>query len=135
MADDETTDVFKDEGSEEATTEGSTTEQLLKQLLEAQAAHRKEVAEMREELRAAKQPVQQRLDVVKTAEELFEERMAAIRQHSHYCPGCGRLSHYMRECTGRGEAPHQPIDMVSTEELTGDDPNQHTPAPATTNLG
>jgi hypothetical protein len=45
---------------------------------------------------------------------------------AYYCPGCGRQYSYMRECTGRPEAPHAPIELVSTDELSGD---EHTPAP------
>lgn len=47
-----------------------------------------------------------------------------------YCPGCGQQYHVERECIGRAEAPHQPILVVSTDELSGD-PANHTPAPNT----
>lgn len=110
-------------------------EQLLQQLLTQQAEHRAEVNAMRQEIarqRVAPPPGPQPL---KSAEQLHEERMADIRAHSHYCPGCGALSTYMKECRGTGASPHPPIDMVNTEELLSDDPSQHTPAPATTNLG
>lgn len=56
------------------------------------------------------------------------------REAPYYCPGCGTRSHYMRSCTGRPEAPHPPIDTVSTDELSGD-PANHTPAPNTDKLG
>jgi hypothetical protein len=46
-----------------------------------------------------------------------------------YCPGCGRMYGYQRECTGSSEAPHPPIEVVSTDELSGD-PEGHTPAPS-----
>lgn len=48
-----------------------------------------------------------------------------------YCPGCGRPYGYQTQCTGASaEAPHAPIEVVSTDELTGD-PSGHTPAPNT----
>jgi len=49
-----------------------------------------------------------------------------------YCPGCGRRYEYRQQCTGRPEAPHPPIEVVSTDELSVD---THTAAPDTTNLG
>lgn len=58
-----------------------------------------------------------------------KETIEARKSASYYCPGCGRA--YEDEnavCTGTPEAPHQPIDVVSTAELTGD-PEKQTPAP------
>ena len=46
----------------------------------------------------------------------------------YYCPGCGKRSDAKGTCTGTAEAPHQPIELVSTKELDGD-PEKHTPAP------
>ena len=46
-----------------------------------------------------------------------------------YCPACGRQYGYPRECSGTAQAPHQPTEVVSTDELSGD-PEHHTPAPA-----
>lgn len=127
--------VFPD-GENQEGTEQKSVEELLQELLTEQKNHRAEVAAMREELAKAKTPAPQvNLSVVKTAEQLLEERMAEIRQHSHYCPGCGKLSKYMRECSGKAEAPHPPIDMVPTEELLGDDSSKHTAAPDTVNIG
>lgn len=51
-----------------------------------------------------------------------------------YCPGCGLRYTYQQKCTGKPESPHQPIEVVSTAELSGDAANQ-TPAPSTENLG
>lgn len=129
-----TDEVFDTDGQETETVEPSVQE-LLQQMIAAQNEHRAEVKALRDEVQKAKAPVPQNLSIQKTAEQLTEERFADIRQHTHYCPGCGKLSKYMRECSGKAEAPHPPIDMVSTEELLGDDPTQHTPAPETTNLG
>lgn len=47
----------------------------------------------------------------------------------YYCPGCGRQYDYPQRCIGTGEAPHPPIEVVSTDELKGDNPENHTPAP------
>lgn len=58
----------------------------------------------------------------------------AKQEHPWYCPGCGRKYDYRRECVGKAEAPHPPIEVVSTDELNGP-PEGHTAAPATTNLG
>jgi hypothetical protein len=41
----------------------------------------------------------------------------------YYCPGCGRRWKYLTECSGRGEAPHQPTLVVSVDELLGDPAN------------
>jgi hypothetical protein len=52
----------------------------------------------------------------------------------YYCPGCGKRGNYPQKCTGRPDAPHPEIEMVSTDELSGD-PEKQTAAPDTTNLG
>ena len=106
---------------------------LLAELVTAQQQHRDEIAQLRQELAKSKAPAPHVGPLVlKSAEQLLEERVAEIRMHTHYCPGCGRLSKYMRECHGRSaEAPHPPIEMVSTEELLAGDPALHTPAPDT----
>jgi len=49
-----------------------------------------------------------------------------------YCPGCGLRYSYQQKCTGKPESPHPPIEVVSTDELSGDNP---TAAPSTENLG
>ncbi|MDE2101932.1 MAG: hypothetical protein KGL39_32095 [Patescibacteria group bacterium] len=110
-------------------------EEMLAELIAAQREHRKEVSELRDELAKSKAPVQQVLGIVKTADQLREERFADIREHSHYCPGCGKLSHYPKECFGTATSPHPGIEMVSVEELLSGDESQHTAAPDTTNLG
>jgi len=52
-----------------------------------------------------------------------------------YCPGCGKRGNYPQQCTGpSAAAPHPSIEMVSTDELSGD-PEKLTPAPSTENLG
>jgi predicted RNA-binding Zn-ribbon protein involved in translation (DUF1610 family) len=48
-----------------------------------------------------------------------------------YCPGCGRRWNYRTECAGQSAGtPHPPIEVISTDELSGD-PEKHTPAPST----
>jgi hypothetical protein len=124
-------DVFTDKPVEEMTSD-----EMLKALVAAQAAHREELSSLRAEVAAKQSPAPTGLPAtVKTPEQLYEERIADIRAHSHYCPGCGRLSTYMKECRGKDEAPHPAIEMVEVGELLSDDPTQHTAAPATTNLG
>jgi hypothetical protein len=51
---------------------------------------------------------------------------------AYYCPGCGLRYEYPQKCTGKPESPHPPIEVVSTDELSGDNP---TAAPSTENLG
>lgn len=38
-----------------------------------------------------------------------------------YCPGCGKRVQYQQTCTGRPDAPHPPIEVVPTDELSGDE--------------
>lgn len=65
-----------------------------------------------------------------TDEETYDHEQDA----EYYCPGCGRRSDYRRECTGKAEAPHPPIEVVPTSELSG--PGEgHTAAPDSVNLG
>jgi len=52
----------------------------------------------------------------------------------YYCPGCGLRYAYPQKCTGRPDSPHQPIEVVSTDELSGD-PDSYTAAPSSENLG
>lgn len=110
-----------------------TTNELLQQLIADRAQDRASLAEMRAELNAANdRATKARLPVSSvrhTAEELEEMRAEEIAQHAFYCPGCGALYDRERECRGRGEAPHPAIDVVSTDELKGDDPSKHTAAP------
>lgn len=55
-----------------------------------------------------------------------------VQSHPFYCPGCGRRWNFLTECRGQNTAsPHPPIEVVSTDELTGD-PSELTPAPDTT---
>ena len=122
---------FNDENPNENEAPKSDSE-ILQELLQMQREHRAEVAKLREEVNASKRPVPNVPVAHKSADQLYEERMAEIRAHSHYCPDCGRLSTYMRECAGSSaDKPHPPRDMVSVEELLGDDPSAHTPATVT----
>lgn len=57
-------------------------------------------------------------------------------EHPFYCPGCGKQVDYQQQCTGSPEAPHPPIEVVSSDEIHPNaDPANHTAAPDTTNLG
>ena len=110
-----------------------TTEQLLQQLLDEQREHRAEVAALRDEVNKSRtNPVPRPApSVALSAEELQQQRADEIAEHDFYCPGCGRLFDRERECQGRPEAPHAPIEVVSTDELKGDDTSKHTVAPDT----
>lgn len=109
-------------------------EELLKQLVAEQQEHREELAAMRAELAKAKTPAAPTA-VRLSPEELLAARMDEVSQHSHYCPGCGLLYDYPQKCTGREEAGHSPIEVVSTDELKSGDPSKHTAAPDTTLAG
>lgn len=114
------------------TEEPQTTEQLLQRILDEQKAHRDEVAQLRQQIaeQKATNPVQRPpSSVALSAEELAQQRANEIAEHDYYCPGCGRLFDYQRECTGRPEAPHAPIEVISTDELKGEDTSKHTAAP------
>lgn len=119
----------------EVTAEGEQTDRdLILQLLKQQQEHRADVAALKKQIEKSKTPVAQ-VATFATPEELLEQRMAEVSDHSHYCPGCGALYNYQRECTGKAEAPHPPIEVVSTDELHSGDGTKHTPAPDTVNLG
>jgi hypothetical protein len=51
-----------------------------------------------------------------------------------YCPGCGKRVQYQQQCTGKPESPHPPIEVVPTDELSGDSEG-FTAAPSSENLG
>lgn len=109
---------------------------LLREIVRQQEEHRAEVAKLREELDARKAPAPTGFSAtVKSAEELFKERLEEVAHHSHYCPGCGKLVDYPQQCVGTPQAPHPPIEVVETGELQGEDPSAHTAAPNTDNLG
>lgn len=104
-----------------------TTDDLLRAVLEEQQAHRAEVANLRAELAASKQPVPQAAPATPlSAEDAFAERMKAVGNHDYYCPACGLLYDYQQRCTGKSESPHPPVEVVSTDELKAGDPSQHT---------
>ena len=109
-----------------------TTEELLQQILNEQRAHRQEIATLKANQSTPAPPA---AAAAYSAEELAQQRAEQIANHDFYCPGCGKLVNYQQQCHGTAEQPHPPIEVVSTDELRGDDPSQHTPAPATTNLG
>lgn len=94
------------------------------------AEYRAEVAALRQELQAHRPRTVNVAATQETMEQRQDARLAAISEASHYCPGCGKLSKYPRECFGRLDGPHAPIEMVPTDELGGD-PAKHTAAPST----
>lgn len=109
-------------------------EVTLADILKEQQAHRAEVAALRDELAKAKaaQTVPQPTSNAPTAEEALAARLAEIDQYPFYCPGCGALYKYQRECIGlSGAHPHPPIEVVSTDELKSGDDMTHTAAPST----
>lgn len=57
------------------------------------------------------------------------EATEATEVDPFYCPGCGKRWKFLTECRGMtNAAPHPPILVISTDELSGD-PANHTPAP------
>ena len=115
----------------ETDTAAPSVEELLAELLQAQKEHRAEVNALRDEINKSRKPQVEYQMVAKSAEQLYEERIAEIREHAFYCPGCGKLSKYVKDCTGKAEAPHPPIEMIPVDELLSGDPSTHTPAPVT----
>jgi len=108
----------------------SETNALLRQLLDERKQDRAELAALRQEFAQARVAAPApRSATPMSAEELMAERLREIEEHSFYCPGCGALYNRERECIGRLEAPHPAIEVVSTDELKGDDPSRHTEAP------
>lgn len=112
------------------------TDDMLRELLAGRAEDRAELAALRAQIDKAKAPPPRQTSSALSVEELQTQRAAEIAAHDYYCPGCGRLYDRERECTGRPEAPHAPLEVVSTDELKGDDPNHpfgdeslHTAAP------
>lgn len=102
-----------------------TTDDLLRAILSEQEAHRKEVADLREQMAASK-PAPAPVAVANLSpEDALAARMTEIGDHSHYCPGCGLLYDYPQRCTGKAESGHPPIEVLSTDELKSGDPSQH----------
>lgn len=107
-----------------------TTDDLLRQLLAERAEDRASLAALQEEIHRDRQQAPRPVSsVVQSQEDLAAARAEELSQHDFYCPGCGRLYDYRRECSGRGEAPHPPLEVVSTDELKQDDTSKHTAAP------
>lgn len=68
-----------------------------------------------------------------TADEVNAARAAGEEidgDAKYYCPGCGQRYDDQGTCTGTPVAPHGPIAVVSTKELSGD-AEKHTAAPNT----
>lgn len=96
------------------------------------AEYRAEVAALRQELQAHRPRTVNVAATQETPEQRHEARMALIADSSHYCPACGTLSKYPRQCVGPDPRfpSHAPVEMVTTDELGGD-PAKHTRAPST----
>lgn len=109
------------------------TPEEVQQLAAAFAEYRAEVAALRKELAAHRPRTVQVAATVETEEQRREARLAAIAEASHYCPGCGLLGNYPQKCHGLDASPHKALEMVPTEELSGD-PANHTAAPSTDEL-
>lgn len=109
------------------------TDDMLRQIIADQASARSENQALREELAKARMaPPPAPSSAALSPEEAARKRQDELRDYEFYCPGCGALSHYPRACTGRGEAPHPAIEVVSTEEIKGanaTDAEKHTAAP------
>jgi hypothetical protein len=119
------------EASATAGTPTPSTDDMLREILAEQQAHRAEVAELRAQIDAQKTPPPPPSASVQSADDLAAARLAEINQHDYYCPGCGKLVDYRQQCLGlSGDKPHPPIEVVSTDELKSGDTSQHTPAPA-----
>ncbi len=115
---------------QEAPPAAQTTDDLLRELVAAQTTYRAEVAQLREMWEQSRLTTTvNRPTVFETPEQRQDKGMAEIAQHSHYCPACGRLSKYLRDCSGKLGQPHPTVEMVSTEELLSGDPATHTPGP------
>lgn len=102
-----------------------------------QQEYRDSVNMLREELANARkaQIVRQPEDATPLSpEDALAARLAEVQDYPFYCPGCGALYRYERQCVGRSvESPHPPIEVVTTDELKAGDPSKHTAAPDTTN--
>lgn len=109
------------------------TPEEVKELAAAFAEYRKEVEALRRDLAKFNKAPTQVTATVETVEDRTNARLAAIAEHSHYCPGCGKLGKYPQKCDGTAEGPHKSLEMVPTEELGGD-PAFHTAAPDTHGL-
>lgn len=107
-------------------------EVTLADLLAEQQAYRADIAALRAEIAASRkaQPVAGPSQQPLSAEDALAARMAEIEGFPFYCPGCGALYKYQRECIGLdGSRPHPPIEVVSTDELKSGDEAKHTAAP------
>lgn len=102
------------------------TDDMLRAIMAQQEEHRSEVASLREQINAQKQPIQQASQSALTPEEALAARMEEVGNHDFYCPGCGLLYDYQQRCTGRAESPHAPIEVVSTDELKAGDESKFT---------
>jgi hypothetical protein len=95
------------------------------------AEFRSQIADMQAEIKKnAPRVFHNAVDDLQTAEDRLAARLEEISKHDFYCPGCGKLVDYLQACIGSPTAPHPPIEVVSTDELKGDE-SGHTPAPNT----
>lgn len=99
--------------------EAKTTDQLLAELLASQAEMRAELASQRQ----ANEELKQQLSSPRAApadlnpQQALEARLKELADNPYYCPACGKVYKYLTECRGKGEAPHPPVLVVSTEEV------------------
>lgn len=106
------------------------TNAMLSQLIRSQSEQRAEIAALREELARSKAAPPAPPSQVQSAEDLLAARMQEVDAHDYYCPACGLLYDYPRECTGPFTGyGHAPVEVVSTDELKSGDSAKHTPAP------
>lgn len=111
----------------------ASTDDLIRQVIAEQQQHRAEVAALRQQLDEQQQrhtPPPAPSNTPQSPEEALKARMEEVNQHDYYCPGCGKLVDYQQQCTGRGESPHPPLEVVSTDELKAGDTEKYTAAPS-----
>lgn len=119
---DETTPTENGDGSE------TVSKSQIEQLLEMQKEQRAEIAALRESLAKAKAAPPPLTARAPSAEELQQERLRELAEHSHYCPGCGQVYDYQQRCQGTAEKPHPPIEVVSTDEVRNRPDPENDPA-------
>lgn len=115
-----------------ATEAPATTDDILRAILAEQQQYRQQISDLQVQMNATKLPAPVALANAPSPEEAFKTRMLEVAQHDYYCPGCGRLYDYRQKCVGTGDQPHQPTEVVSTDELKSGDTSKHTAAPIPT---
>ena len=106
----------------------ATTDDILRAILAEQQQYRQQISELQTQINATKQPAPIALANAPSPEDALKARMLDVQEHDYYCPACGRLYDYRQKCTGSGDQPHSPIEVVSTDELKSGDTAKHTAA-------